>query len=228
MTLTIGHGNGHNKPSLVEFIKDADADSFGGDESHRLDLDIPGHRTIRAGEAVRDPRGSGSCSIVTRNTLENLGELTLKVSERIPGLERIAPDRMLVASFFAHPVADQLDAAGVAHFELHPDATAMRHDASHPITREYREALISTREYMRVARRDGYLLVLTGDLQANARFRAPWGPREVIANPLQLQSRVVHIDWIMVDAQLRFTQPLQTRRLFDHTGFVATLAARNA
>lgn len=226
MSLLIGHGNGHNRPELVDYARALHADSFSGQEAHRLihHLDrIPGHRVTVAGRDFDDPRARSTC-ILTRSEHENLGELTRKVSEAVPGRERIAPDRVLVASFYDHPIADRIGAEGIAHFALHPDAAMMRHrDPDHPIVREYIQALLSAHVQMEAARADGLALVLTGDLQAGARFRAPWGPRELIAGPLNLRCRVVDIDWIMVDRRLQFAGPLQLHRLFDHTGFLATL-----
>lgn len=225
--LLIGHGNGHNKASLVDFVQDAGACSFGGNETNKLTPElrrIPDTRVTVAGADYADRRARSTC-IVTRSEHENLGELTRKVSEAIPKVEKFAPDRVLVASFYAHPLATALGREGIAHWELHPDATVMRHKPDHPIVREYREALTSARRWMRSATLDGLVNVLTGDLQATARWRAPYGPREILAGPLAMRCRVVHIDWIMVDPLLRFAAPLQVRELFDHRGFVATLEA---
>lgn len=224
--LKIGHGNGHNRATLVDFVAESGADSFGGNETNRLTPElrqIPGHRVTVAGADFEDRRARSTC-VVTRSDRENLGELTRKVSEAIPAVEKFAPDRVLVASFYAHPLATRLGFEGVAHFELHPDATMMKHGPDHPIVREYREALRSTRTHMLAARRDGLLLVLTGDLQADARFRGPWGPRTLITEPLGLRCRIVHIDWIMADRALKFAG-FEVRQLFDHRGFVATLTA---
>lgn len=226
--LRVGHGNGHNRPELVEFIAQARADSFGGNETQRLRQRLnrlSGHRVISAGEDLAEERDRGrSTCVVTSSRRENIGELSRKVSERVPGFERIAPDRHLVVSMYAHPLATRLGFEGVAHAELHPDATVMRHDdPHHPIVREYRQALVSTRRWLHAARGDGLLIVLTGDLQATARYSAPWGPRALLIDELDLNPRVVGIDWIGIDRRLRYVGPLETRRLYDHTAFVANL-----
>lgn len=228
--LVIGHGNGKNKPSLVDFVKDADADSFSALEAHRLvdDLDaVARHRIVGGEEGWAEERNRANTTvIVTANRNPNLGQLSRLVSERIPGKERIAPDRVLRASFFAHPIAEAVGFEGVAHFALHPDAAVARHsDPKHPIVREYREALDSTRRWMKAARSDGLLPVLTGDLQVGTKFKADWGPRSQIAGPLDMNTRVVKIDWLIYPSELALAGRLETRELYDHTGFVARLRA---
>lgn len=233
--LVIGHGNGHNKASLVRFAREADCDSFGGNETQRLigDLEkIPGHRVTVAGDDYReakDPSGSTnrhrSTSILTRSTRTNVGELVRQVSERVDGVEKWAPDRMLVGSFYEHPLATWLGYEGVAHFELHPDATVRNRDESHPIVKAYRESLTSARKWMTTARHDGLLVILTGDLQVPGDFERPFGPGHLIAEPLALRHRAVGIDWILFDKALALAAPLYVRELHDHRGFVATLEA---
>jgi hypothetical protein len=228
--LVIGHGNGHNKPGLVDFVKDADADSFSALEAHRLidDLDaVARHRIVGGDEGFTEPRNRANTTvIVTANRNPNLGSLTRLVSERIEKIDRIAPDRVLRVSFFEHPLAKAVGFEGIAHFGLHPDATVARHrDPKHPIVREYREALDSTRRWMSAARHDGLLPVLTGDLQVNDRFRADWGPRAQIIDPLQMNARAVRIDWLIYPRELTLAGRLETRELYDHTGFVARLRA---
>ncbi len=231
--LKLGHGNGHNKPQLVDFanraIRRDGCSSVAALEAHRLlrDLDrIPGTRLTAVRHEGAEPRERDrTTAIVTDDRREFLGELTLKVSERVPQIEKFGPARFLVASFYAHPLADQLDAAGVAHFALHPDATVMHHAPDHPLVREYQEALESTRWHMQAAKRDGYLVNLTGDLQATDEWKSAYSPHKLIADPLQLKTRVRHIDWCMADPRLAFARALEVTELFDHPGFVATLRA---
>lgn len=233
-TLKIGHGNGRNQDSLVRYVRQANADSFSAQEAQRLlpPLEgLPNHRVIVAGEDWTEQRNRAkSTSIITHSDFANIGEFTRKVSERIPAVIRVAPDRVLVASFFEHPVADAVGAEGIAHFALHPDAGPQQLNGDNPlapIVREYRESLQSTKLWMESAMLDKLVVVLTGDLQVGARHNKPWGPRALIQRPLGLQARVVNIDWIMIDPRLRFVGPLETRELFDHTGFVATIAPRD-
>lgn len=228
--LTIGHGNGHNEHTLVDFVREAGVDSFGCNEADRLVpqlVKVPGTRLLTVPDGFRDRR-AGDTPIVVRASRENLGELVRKASDALPKFERVAPARTLTAAFYAHPVADSMGYTGVAHFNIHPDAgpAALNgEDPDHPIVREYLDALTTTRLWMQAARRDGFLLVLTGDLQVGARHTKPWGPRAVLAKPMRLQTRVTHIDWLMFDHDLRLAAPPARHALFDHTGFTATLTA---
>jgi hypothetical protein len=225
--LKIGHGNGHNKSELVTFARSflrAGGDSFGANESQRLTPALAelGRITVADGRPADRVR---STAIVTSRDLLQLGETSLRVADAMPDVnEKLHPDRNMAASFYAHAVAGAIGAAGVAHFNVHPPATVMKHDSRHhPVVVAYGRALEVVREQMRAARAAGYLLVLTGDLQAGARYQAPWGPRELIAKPLRLSCRVVRIDWLMFDAELQLRGQLQQRELYDHTGFTAEL-----
>ena len=228
-TLRIGHGNGHNEQSLVDYVREAKADSFACLESQRLASElrnIANSRLTVAGEGVRDAR-SRSTALVTSNDREYLGELVRKASEEIPAFERVAPDRMVVASFYAHPIARELGKEGVAHFALHPDAgpeALSGNNPAHPIAREYSEALQTAAKWMKVARQDGLLLVLTGDLQVPRTNTKPWGPNELLVEPLDLEVWSAGIDWVCYDKLLSLKQ-VKTKELFDHKGFVATFTA---
>lgn len=228
--LNVGHGNGHNRPELVDMVARAGADSFGCDESQRLTSSlrsVTGTRTTVAGGDLPDPRGR-STAIVVDHERDNLGELAILAAPAMPEVnEKLHPARYLVGVRYAHPIADQLELAGVAHFEAHPPATVMRHDSpQHPVVRAYADYMDTLAAQIRAADADGFLIVVTGDLQASARYQAPWSPRAAIAKRFRLQCRVVRIDWIMVDDRLMFDGPLHTRELYDHTAFTATLKAR--
>lgn len=231
--IRIGHGNGHNKQTLVEFVRDADADSFGCNEAHLLanELDsVRRHRVTAVGEGWREDRGrAGTTRIVTSNRRENLGELTRLVSDRLPNQLRTAPDRPLVCSMYAHPLALELGYRGVAHFELHTSAGPAQlkgTDRAAPVVRETMQAFDLARHWMRAARYDRLLLVLTGDLQVTRGLQRAWSPERMIAGPLSLEVLTPgdHIDWLMVDKALKPAN-VWTRRLYDHTGFVADLEA---
>lgn len=230
--LRIGHGNGHNRGELVDMVARSGADSFGCDESQRLTgslRSITGTRTTVAGVDLPDPRGR-STAIVVDAERDNLGELAILAAPAMPQVnEKLHPARYLVGVRYAHPIADDLGLAGVAHFEAHPPPTVMRHDSpSHPVVRAYGDYMDTLADQIRAADADGFLVVVTGDLQASARYAAPWGPRARIANRFRLQCRVVRIDWIMVDDRLMFAGPLRRRELYDHTAFVAPLKPRGA
>lgn len=229
-TLRIGHGNGHNRAELVDMVARAGADSFGCDESQRLTSSlrsITGTRTTVAGGDLPDPRGR-STAIVVDADRDNLGELAILAAPAMPQLsQKLHPARYLVGVRYAHPVADQLGLAGVAHFEAHPPPTVMKHDnPKHPVVQAYGDYLHVLAGQIDSAIDDGYLIVVTGDLQASARYAAPWGPRARIADRYGFQCRVVRIDWIMVDHRLMFAGPLHRRELYDHTAFTAPLQAR--
>lgn len=213
--------------SLVELVDEADADVFGGNETQRILDDlrkIPGHRVTVAGGGWDSDRGRvRSTSIVTRDSLTNRGEFAVHVADEISEVLKFAPDRALVCSMFEHPVADRADHRGVAWFELHAHATVRNRDPEHPVVREYVRSLHRTRAWMQAARRSGFLIGLTGDLQLPDSWGEAWGPEAQLVEPLNLRHRVVGIDWIMVDDALRFADPLEIHPLEDHRGFVADL-----
>lgn len=224
--MRIAHGNGHNKQTLVNFIRRAGADSASANEAHRLLTDlgaIPNTRLISVPRQTKDPRGR-TTAIVTSDDNEYLGEQTLLLAEAMPKVsEKLHPDRFGVTSYFAHHLAERTGFRGVAHRAIHPPPTVMKHNSHHPVVEAYRDYLASTAALAQADRKNGFLNVITGDLQAGARYKAAWSPREMLANPLNLKCRVVAIDWIMVDPALKFVGPLETHELFDHTGFIATL-----
>lgn len=226
--LRIGHGNGHNRPELVDMVARAGAASFGCDESQRLTLrTIRGTRVTAAGAGADDARARSTC-IVTDSDHTNRGDLAILAAPAMPDVsDKLHPARFLVGVRYSHPIADQVGAAGVAHFEAHPPPTVMRHDnPAHPVVMAYRHYMDTLSAQVAAASEDGYLIVVTGDLQASARYDAPWGPRNRIAKTYRLSCRVVRIDWIMFDHRLQLARPLHLRELFDHTAFVATLRAR--
>ena len=227
--IRIGHGNGHNEQSLVKWVADARADSFGCNEANQLipALRKQGRVTV-AGEGFKDRRARSTVT-VTKKGRENLGQFTRRVSEKIERFERVAPDRVLVTSCFAHPLAQKLGFEGVAHFNLHPDAgpkVLASGPAKHPIVREYREALESTAVWMKSARKDGLLVVLTGDLQVPSHNTKPWSPNIVLAKRLDLDCWTTGIDWILFDKKVKLAARPVMRKLHDHTGFVAKLVER--
>lgn len=233
-TIRIAHGNGHNKDELVRWLDNVDADSASAQEAQRLIGNfrkaMPDHRLTVAGPGWDEPKGRAkSTLIMTRNKFPNIGQGTRQVSERIEKYERIAPDRVLVWSMFEHPLASHLGREGIAHFSLHPDAGPALRDGNnirHPIVREYLESLQSTARWLTAARRDGLLLILTGDLQLPKGGRwntLPWHPHNVIGGPLGMKERAEGIDWIMVDRLLEFRGPMATHKLYDHTGFSQTV-----
>jgi hypothetical protein len=232
MTLEIAMGNGHNKDSLVKWAKEADAHSFGAHEVQDL-LDeirrqMPFHRVTVAGRGYHEERGrEKSTCLITNNNLENLGEFTRKVSERVPGNLKLAPDRIMVGSFYAHPVAQKLGMEGIAHFALHPDAApnALRgDDPKHPVVAEYTEALHSAGRWLRVAKRDGLIPILSGDLQLPPDVDRAWSPKRLLVDAMDMEYVNQHIDWILWDPMLEMVPGSKVvRELHDHKGIKVAL-----
>lgn len=232
MSLVVAMGNGHNEQSLVRWIKQAGAHSFGAHEAQELidDIrkDLPDHRITVAGRGYHEKRNRArSTCVVTDNNLENLGEFTRKVSERWTGNIKLAPDRVLVGSFYAHPVATKVGCEGIAHFALHPDAgpNALRgDDANHPIVREYMEAMQSTVKWVRAAQRDGLAVILSGDLQLPEDVDRPWSPRRMFSTLLDMNHVSAHIDYIFWDPVLEMVPgSKEVRQLHDHKGLKVEL-----
>jgi hypothetical protein len=236
MTLKIAMGNGHNEQTLVKWAKEADAHSFGAHEAQRL-IDefakkMPDHRITVAGRGWHEERNRArSTCILTDNNLENLGELTRKASEKIPGNERLAPDRVLVGSMYAHPVARRLEYEGIAHFAAHPDASPQRlrgDDPMVPVVREYGEFMRTLVRTVLWARRDDLIPVITGDLQLPPDVDRPWSPKHVLVDALGFDYVHNHIDWILWPKDLLEMVPnsLVKRKLHDHTGMKVSLRAK--
>lgn len=226
-TLRIAHGNGRNKTSLVEFVKDTDADSAGLNEAHRLlrPLNrIPDYRMLWARDGWADRRAASS-PILTKDEHENLGELVVKMSDALPRWPRFAPDRVMTCAMFDHPVAEEADREGIAHFNLHPDPL-LGHGSEplHPLVQQYGKALRISHRFMRLVQKMGFLVIVTGDLQVSRGFDEDWGPRQMLAESLGLNFRTTGVDWILWDNEL---EPIRwdTRRLFDHTGLVMDFKA---
>lgn len=232
-TLRIGHGNGHNEPSLVHFAKVSGADSFSCNEAQllrgRLSRGKVGrrYRLTAAGDGFRDRRAD-STIMLTRRGLTNLGEGTRLVSERIPTAIRVAPDRVVAWTIYKHPVATRLGHEGVFHLGAHlvagprklndPKAERSR------IVQEYEDGIGSLESLLEWAKTEDLLRILTGDLQVREGNRLPWSPSR-LADRQHMAVHTEQIDWLLHDPQLRLKR-VDTRELFDHTGFVATLVPK--
>lgn len=190
-TLTIGAINGKNRPVAFRRMAAKNVDSFSTSEAGRpwsvrtlrsrrrywyetadvvppLTMPKARHRRLNTGVAVR-------------RRFQYLGGLTIRVSEAVPGLERVAPDRYWTVALYAHPVARQVGCEGVAHVSIHPDAApqAIIHGRKpgSPILREYEESVDSLVRMVKWLRRDGYLVVGGGDANITDRSDPhPWSP----------------------------------------------------
>lgn len=238
-TLKIAHGNGHNEHSLVDWLERARYDSAGVNEGDRLidELEKIPHATVVVTKEQGDRRQDTpivvkhrSGGMVPFNPM--LRWYTKVVSKALgkPGSEirRVAPARVLTLAIYSHPLATELGCKAVAHFNVHPDAGPSQLSGSNPmapITRQYRRTMRELRKAVRAARKAGYLVVVTGDLQLTAKSRRPWAPR-IQARLMRLNTWSVNIDWLMYDRRLDITHVVK-HPLFDHTGFIATLVRRS-
>lgn len=230
--LRIAHGNGHNKASLVDFVRDADADSTAALESQRLERqwrELEYEERLRQTVARRgwteERERERSTRILTHRGRPCIGELTRLASEKVPAYEELAPDRVLVASMYEHPVARAAGADGVAHLALHPDAGGMLRDpaqANHRVVREYRESWQTFARIAQALRRDGLLIVGTTDAQMPLKCDVPWNPRNLLRGKVPLRAAATGIDWLLYDRRLELVDWTE-HRLFDHTGFIADL-----
>lgn len=235
MTLRIAHGNGKNKASLVDFVRDADADSAAALESQRLerqwrDLEVVAQlrQTVARKGWTEERDRERSTRILTSRARPNIGELTRLASEKVPAYEELAPDRVLLASMYEHPVARAAGADGVAHLVLHPDAGGMLRDPAqgdHRVVREYREAWETFARMASALRSDGLLIVGTSDAQMPLKCEVPWNPRRIVGRRIPLRYAATGIDWLLYDRRLELVDWTE-HRLFDHTGFVADLKER--
>lgn len=228
MSIRIGMGNGHNKPSVVRMAERSGCDSFCGMEVQKLVPEfraIPNTRLTIAGEAFAEELDRAkSTLIVTSNSLENLGQTTLKVSERVESHLKFGPDRIEVVSCFAHPVARRAGWDGVAHIGLHPNATVRNRDANHPLVREYRESMETLKRTVRFYQGQRLLPIVTGDLQMTvADDDVPWAPMNALVRDLNMEFVAHKIDWILWHKSLRQAGRVRLVELYDHKGMIVDL-----
>jgi hypothetical protein len=222
-TLTIGHGNGHNETSLVRLVEFSGCSSFGCAEADRL---LPQLRALEHYETFvgGETRCPGEVPILVRRSHEILGHHAHQISDAIPGLTRVAPDRWATQVRYRHPLAKALGFKGVAHIAWHPDAGPKQlngHNPDAPIVREYRAAENMIVQDIKHARAQGYLVVVTGDLQMTDHADQPWAPSRVYGR-LNLATYADRIDWIAFDHAVKIRH-VETPPLFDHPAIVATL-----
>ena len=223
--IRIGTGNGHNEKSLVNFVADQDCTAYGLQEANTLLHDfrtLGEYNTFCAG----DDRARGEVPILVRHNKKILGKSYHKVSDAIPGLERVAPDRWSTQVRFEHAVATEAGYKGIALINWHPDAGPKQLHGTNPnaaIVREYSLAAASVKNDIRSARIAKYLPIVTGDLQMTYKDRQTWAPYYLYAS-LKMQTVTDNIDWIAWDPNLRLVAS-HTVPLFDHNGIVATFKA---
>lgn len=231
-TIKIGMGNGHNKAALVDLVRKSHCDSFSAHEAQQIlpaFKKMTGVRVTVAGQHWGEERNRAKeTCVLTKRSNENIGEMTRLVSEKVPAVERVAPDRVLVVSMYQHPVARRAGYDGIAHFGLHPNASPdeLRDPKStSPAVREYEESIRSTARLMTVFKRDGLLPILSGDLNLPENVITPWSPRRVFVNGLNMKYVVHGVDWILWSRRDLIKLSHQWHPLFDHHGITAIFKA---
>jgi len=180
--LTIGALNGHNSmPAFRKMIR-RKYDALALSEAHRLmkPLGSLGRYRMEVGTPGRDKRrGVLDGPVLIRRDRTSLGSVALQVSELVKAYERIAPDRWINGALFDHPLATQLDAAGVALLSFHPNAGMQLRNADredHPLVREYSESVRSLARMVRWLSREGFVPFVAGDYNLPKSAAVPWSP----------------------------------------------------
>lgn len=225
-TLTIGHLNAHNESRALRVMLRERCDSFGFDEANRRLTVLRARRRYRVTQAEggRDPEMRGSTPILTLKQYPSLGAITWQASELVEKSERVAPDRWVTLSAFAHPIGN------VAHINVHPNAATANLPLSNNRVRESSELWATVDRLLTFARAEGMLLVLSGDLNSPISDKTPGysGAHDVIRRHM-LTPIVAHIDAIAYDAKLRVTKTHVVERELtgsDHPGIVASFGRR--
>jgi hypothetical protein len=226
--------NGHNEAEMVSTARalfENDYSAVVCMESQRAFADDPldgmARTTVAGRDWTEERNRARSTRILTRRSRPNIGEYTRLVSEKIQPYERIAPDRVLVASLFEHPLARELGRDGFAVMGIHPDAGGVlrdRGERNHPLVREYREAMISTRKAAKMFRSDGLIVVIFSDAQMPAGVEVPWSPERMLVEPLDMGHLTRNLDWMFYDRVLEVRNHT-FERMHDHWLIRARLGA---
>lgn len=228
--LRIGHGNGHNERSLVDYARTTQWDSFGCNEADRLvgALDaLPGSRVV---VTTLDFDRAKDTPILVSTDHRLIQYAASKVSRALgrrgSELNRVAPARVLTEVRYEHPLATQMGHKGVAHLNLHPVAGPRQLNAAKRtvLVLQYVKAWRAARRAWAAAGRAGYLVVLTGDLQIDASSRQPWAPGKQ-ARRMNARAWSTSIDWVIFDRRLALVGVPKRHKLYDHDGFITTLTA---
>lgn len=165
-----------NKGRAKRLLRELRADSIGLQEGQGLlpALPIRGYRVLYDRDSRDQRRGAKDTIVLTRNSHHSLGTLTLQASEEVSPT-RFAPDRWITASCYEHPMGP------VAHVNIHPNATVMNRVDSAPIVREYAEHSVALDHVLSLYRDEGFIVVVTGDLNWRRKAKAAHSPYEVFA-----------------------------------------------
>ena len=228
--LTILHAPNHAPDvagATIRLATRTGADSIGMSEAYRVTrllAHVDGYR-VTYGKGARDRRrGAKDVPILTKTTHASLGAGAVQISEAAKPV-RLAPDRWLTFSLFASELGP------VAHLNLHPNAGVAHAPATSARRREYAESMATLERYVRLFRLEGFLVVVTGDLNypANLHEDVPaWAPSEVFRR-LDLGVWSKHLDYIAFDQRLKlFGSGVMGRHETgsDHPWLLATFTRR--
>lgn len=223
MTLTILHAPTHvvRSPRVIRRATRTAADSIGFTEAYNAIGLLAARRRYRltVGSGGRDERrGAKDTPVLTRKAHVSLGAGAMQVSEEVEP-SKFGPDRWLTFSLFEHD-----DVGSVAHVHMHPNATVRNRRASAPIVREYRESMATLFTFVRFLRNEGYLVVVTGDLNYPNVKRGPeWTPHHTFAR-LGLDVWSVGVDYVAHDPRLALVrkQVIRGGTDSDHPWLLAT------
>lgn len=235
------------------------AHSIGMSEAYRVTrlLAAVDRYRLTVGRGGRDKRrGAKDTPILTQATLVSLGAGAVQISETAKPA-RLAPDRWLTFSLFesdAGPIAhlNLHPNAGIAHaVPFQPDVelianaegnakilkqdreAAARYAAPARVlrVREYAESMKSLERYVRLFRLEGFLVVVTGDLNYPAELHEHlpvYAPAKVFER-LDLAVWAEHLDYVAYDRRLTLTKRgvIDKRQtMSDHPWLLATFTRR--
>lgn len=192
----------------LQVVKDSRCHSFGLNEAGRVVPDLRTWRDWRLvvgrpGPNEETRRGGWDTPIVTRDELLPLGEMSLRISERVAASARVAPDRWLAGSFFESPVGP------VAHLNVHLNAAVKDQPDTRARVVEYSESVESLSRAVAFLRAEGFSVVVSGDVNYAESWReTDWSPY-VLFGSLGFDWRSVGVDVIAWSPDLVAVSPLR-------------------
>lgn len=226
MTLDIGSFNvpgrarEHEAAKLIESLG---LDSAGVQEGQGLlpALPIRGMRELYDRHSPDRRRGAKDTLVLTDVSLPSLGTMTLRAS-KAAAPAKWAPERWITVSCYQHGIGP------VAHVNIHPNAVVMDRPKSLGRVREYARHTWALNRVIRFYQREGFFVVVTGDMNWRRHKVAPWSPYRVF-RLRGLRVAAHGIDAIAYDRRLRpFGKGLRAHTIpgGDHKGLTIRLAVR--
>lgn len=169
--LVVGHGNVHatnrNTRAMLEVIRGSGAASFGLNEAQHVLPKLS--RKLRREWSVTVAPAAGRARetpILTRSSRPPLGEGAQLVSAPADPA-RWAPARWMTWTAYEHPIGP------VAHVNVHLNAQ-VNEDVAPEVARarEYVRSLEAVAQVIRMLKRTGHLVVVTGDINLTASHEA--------------------------------------------------------